>query len=273
MKKMLLLIASLSLANELSLDDFSQKKYDCYINHISKDYVACNDSVYKNSLVEFKIGNSVIFIDEDNANILAISITDEQKYINIYKDKKLKSKAISNDINKAFLYKDKIILVSLASEIIILDLDFKEIKRIHFSYSSISAASKNDGILALGFESGKIVLLKLSDFTYISKEIHKDNIYNVDYKNHHLISCSTDRKVIISDDKLNTIKTIKANNLVYFCAISNDLDIAYSCDVENNICINDDVLNIGNLYLNSIEFYKNTLQLNAYSNTFYTKEF
>lgn len=275
MKKLLLLIASLSLANELSLDKLSAKNYDCYINYINNDYIACDNSVFKNDNKEFELGSNVIFIDDYKGLVLAISSEFGEKTLNIYKDNQVKSKKISSDINKAFLYKDMIILTSLASEIIFLDLDFKEIKRVHFSNASINTASinKDKAKIALGFESGKIVVYDLNNHTYITKEVHKDNIYNVDFKANKIISCATDRKAIISDDELNLIDTIESNNLIYNCAISSSGLVAYSCDVDNNICVGDEKINIGNLYLNSILFKEDTLRLNAYSKTLYEKDF
>lgn len=275
MKKLLLLIASLSLANELSLDKLSAKNYDCYINYINNDYVACGNSVFNKEQKEFELGNNIIFIDDYEGMILAISTDEGQKTLSIYKDNIIRNKSISSDINKAFLYKNIIILTSLASEIIFLDLDFNEIKRVHFSNASINAASMNKTKqkLVLGFESGKIVIYDLNTHTFISKEVHKDNIYNVDYKNNKIISCATDRKAIVSDDELNIINTIETNNLVYNCAISSSGKVAYSCDIDNNICIDNEKINIGNLYLNSISFKDDVLRLNAYSKTLYEKDF
>ncbi|WP_267524638.1 hypothetical protein [Campylobacter sp. MG1] len=275
MKKLLLFIASLGLASELNLNELEYLEYDCYINYINNEFVACGNDIYKNNDKVLSLDDNIIFIDDYDINILAISSKDGLKTLNIYKDNKLLKFKISSDINKAFLYKDKIILTSLGSELIIRDLSFNLIKKVHFSNASINAASinKEKAKIALGFESGKIVVYDLNSNDFISKEVHKDNIYNVDYKKDNIISCSTDRKVIINDDKLNEITNIESDNLVYNCALSDNLNFAYSCDLENNICIGKDKINIGNLYLNSILFDKNTLKLNAYSKILYKKDF
>lgn len=275
MKKLLLLIASLGLAKELSLNDLDALEYDCYINYINNDYVACENSVFKKDKKILELDENIIFIDDYQNTILAISSKDGEKTLNIYKDNNLNKYKISSDINKAFLYQDKIILTSLASELIIKDLAFNELQKIHFSNASINAASinKEKAKIALGFESGKIIIYDLNTNKFISKEVHKDNIYSVDYKKDKIISCATDRKAVISDDELNEIKSIESNNLIYNCAISNDGIYAYSCDVDNNICINDDKINIGNLYLNSILFDNSVLKLNAYSKTLYKKDY
>lgn len=277
MKQLLfLLFAHLSLANTLNLDEFKTTKYDCFINYVSTNYVACENHVYKANKLIFSISDNITFIDDYLDNILIISSKDGEKTLSLYKNNKLKSKEIASDINKAFLYEKGIILVSLASEIKILDFDFKNIYYKQLSNASISSASLNNDRhkLAIGFESGKIAIFDLANNDFLIKEIHKDNIYNVDYKNGLIISCSTDRNVIISDENLNEIKRINNDNLVYNCALSDDGSIyAYSCDVDNNICINDDLVKIDNLYLNSIIFDGFKLKLNAYSDILYEKDF
>lgn len=277
MKKLLfLIIAHLGLANTLSLDEFNTTKYDCFINYISKSYVACENSIYKANEVVFSINDNIVFVDDYLDKILIISSKDGDKTLNIYSNKKLRSIKLPSDINKAFLYDKGIILVSLASEIKMLDFDFNEVFLKHFSSASINSASLNNdrSKLALGFESGKIAIFDLKNNDFLMKEIHKDNIYNVDYKNGLIISCSTDRNVVISDENLNEIKKISNDNLVYNCALSDDGSVyAYSCDVDNNICINDDLIKIDNLYLNSIIFDGFKLKLNAYSDILYEKDF
>lgn len=270
-KIFLLLLAKFLFASELSLDTLEYLQLPCNLNAMSKSYLACDNGYIldNNANIIKDLKEKIIFIDNYETNLLVLTQENDCKklYLN---DKFIK---LPNTINYVFLAKNEIYLSTLASELIILDFSFKELFNFHFSNASIGAMAANEDRtkFVLGLESGALILFDAVNKKYKIKEVHKDNIYSLSFKNHKILSSSTDRKVILSDENLNELNSIEANNLVYFCVLS-DNSFAYSCDVENNICIDDIKINIKNLYLNSLYFYDNKLYLNSYSDKLYYKE-
>ncbi|MBZ7986962.1 WD40 repeat domain-containing protein [Campylobacter canadensis] len=270
-KLFFILLANVLFASELSLDKLQYLQLPCNLNAISDDYLACDNGYVldKNANIIKDLKEKIVFIDNFEDNLLILTQANDYKklYLN---DKVVK---LSNAINYAYLGKNEIYLSSLASELFIFDFSLKELFKLHFSNASIGAMAINENRnkLVLGLESGALILFDTLDKSYKIKEVHKDNIYSLSFKKHRILSSSTDRKVLLSDENLNEISSLTSDNLIYFCVLT-DKSFAYSCDVENNICIDDIKINIGNLYLNSLYFYDNKLYLNSYSNKLYYKE-
>lgn len=171
------------------------------------------------------------------------------KRLYIYKDKQLISYDLHSDgVKKAlFLDDDTILLALLGSNIELFDLKTKKIaKNFVFSNSSLSDVVLNETKtqLVAGFESGEIILFDVKNWQKIKsyKNAHKDNIYQLDYKNQIITSCSTDRKLAII--KNNQEKSIERDFLIYTCALSKDGAIAAFGDNEKNIIELIDVHNL-----------------------------
>ncbi|TDJ81343.1 WD40 repeat domain-containing protein [Campylobacter volucris] len=179
-------------------------------------------------------------IDFFKNSILVLSEGDfGSKNINIYKDNQLTSFKLSNDgVKKAlFLDENTILLALLGSGIEILDLKTKNtIKKFTFSTSSLSDVVLNDdkNTLVAGFESGQIVVFDLKKFQIVKnyKNIHKDNIYQLDFKNKTIVSCGTDRKLGIV--KNGEEKSLERDFLIYTCALNFNASIAIFGDNEKN---------------------------------------
>ncbi|WP_291949430.1 WD40 repeat domain-containing protein [Campylobacter sp.] len=180
-------------------------------------------------------------IDYLNGMILILSEGDfGSKKLNIYKkDMIFDFQLPNNSVKKALFLNDEVVLLaSLDSSIELLELKTKKIiNKITFSSSSLSdvVLDESKTTLVAGFESGEIILFDLSKWQKIKsyKNIHKDNIYQLDYKNKTIVSCSTDRKLgIIKNDNE---KFLERDFLIYACALNENGTIAAFSDNEKNI--------------------------------------
>ncbi|TXE89365.1 WD40 repeat domain-containing protein [Campylobacter volucris] len=189
---------------------------------------------------EENVDARIYSIDFLNDSILILSEGNfGSKNINIYKDNQLESFKLLNDgVKKAlFLDEDTILLALLASGIEILDLKTKKtIKTFTFSTSSLSDIVLNDdkNTLVAGFESGQVIVFDLKKFQIVKnyKNIHKDNIYQLDFKNNTIVSCGTDRKLGII--KNGEEKSLEKDFLIYTCALNLNASMAIFGDNEKN---------------------------------------
>lgn len=87
----------------------------------------------------------------------------------------------------------------MGSKIELVDKDLKRINEFKFSHSSLNDAALNEEKTKFiaGFESGEVELFDLKSWKILKNydKMHKDNIYQVDFKNDTLISCGTDRRI------------------------------------------------------------------------------
>lgn len=190
---------------------------------------------------EENLSPRIYSIDYLNGAILILSEGDfGSKKLYVYKNKQLLSYDLVNDgVKKAlFLDDNTILLALLGSNIELFDLKTKSvIKNFTFSNSSLSDVVLNETKtqLVAGFESGEIILFDVKKWQKIKsyKNIHKDNIYQLDFKNTVIASCSTDRKLgIVQNDQE---KNIERNFLIYTCALNKNGSIAAFGDNEKNI--------------------------------------
>ncbi|MFG5142430.1 WD40 repeat domain-containing protein, partial [Campylobacter lari] len=140
---------------------------------------------------EENLSPRIYSIDYLNGAILILSEGDfGSKKLYVYKNKQLLSYDLVNDgVKKAlFLDDNTILLALLGSNIELFDLKTKSvIKNFTFSNSSLSDVVLNETKtqLVAGFESGEIILFDVKKWQKIKsyKNIHKDNIYQLDFKN------------------------------------------------------------------------------------------
>ncbi|MCW1360337.1 WD40 repeat domain-containing protein [Campylobacter sp. US33a] len=187
---------------------------------------------------EKNIKPSIYSIDVLDNKILLVSEGDfGSKNIWIFRDKNLDKKLSFNGVKEVFfINEDEILLTFLGANIKQIKLSNLQERNYNFSYSSLNDASidKNKKTLVLGFESGVIEIFDLQKWEVIKKinKIHKDNIYQVDYKNGNIISCATDRRVgiVIKNEE----KFIENNFLIYACALSSNGEFgAFSNNATN----------------------------------------
>ncbi|AJC87941.1 nitrate reductase accessory protein [Campylobacter insulaenigrae] len=190
---------------------------------------------------EDNVDPRIYSIDYFDGMVLVLSEGDfGSKKLNIYNENMIFDFQLpNNSVKKAlFLNNNIVVLAALDSSIELLDLKTKKvIKKTTFSNSSLSDVVLDEykNILVAGFESGEIVLFDLNKWQKIKnyKNIHKDNIYQLDYKNKTILSCSTDRKLGIIAN--NNEKILEKDFLIYACALNQNGTIAAFSDNEKNI--------------------------------------
>ncbi|MCR8697255.1 WD40 repeat domain-containing protein [Campylobacter sp. LMG 7929] len=190
---------------------------------------------------EENLSPRIYSIDYLNGAILILSEGDfGSKKLYVYKNKQLLSYDLANDGAKKALFLDDntILLALLGSNIELFDLKTKSVvKNFTFSSSSLSDVVLNETKtqLVAGFESGELMLFDVKKWQKIKsyKNVHKDNIYQLDFKNTIIASCSTDRKLgIVQNDQE---KNIERDFLIYTCALNENGSIAAFGDNEKNI--------------------------------------
>ncbi|MCR6584574.1 WD40 repeat domain-containing protein [Campylobacter insulaenigrae] len=190
---------------------------------------------------EDNVDPRIYSIDYFDGMVLVLSEGDfGSKKLNIYNENMIFDFQLpNNSVKKAlFLNNNIVVLAALDSSVELLDLKTKKvIKKTTFSNSSLSdvVLDEHKNILVAGFESGEIVLFDLNKWQKIKnyKNIHKDNIYQLDYKNKTILSCSTDRKLGIIAN--NNEKILEKDFLIYACALNQNGTIAAFSDNEKNI--------------------------------------
>lgn len=190
---------------------------------------------------EENLSPRIYSIDYLNGAILILSEGDfGSKKLYVYKNKQLLSYDLANDgAKKALFLDDNIILLALlGSNIELFDLKTKNVvKNFTFSSSSLSDVVLNETKtqLVAGFESGELMLFDVKKWQKIKsyKNVHKDNIYQLDFKSAIIASCSTDRKLgIVQNDQE---KNIERDFLIYTCALNENGSIVAFGDNEKNI--------------------------------------
>ncbi|HDZ5065963.1 TPA: WD40 repeat domain-containing protein [Campylobacter jejuni] len=160
------------------------------------------------------------------------------KNLSFYRDNLQIKKLEENSIRKVFfINEDTYLLISIGSEIELIDKNLKNIKKFNFSHSSLNDAvlSEDKNKLVVGFESGEVELFDLKNWKMLKNydKMHKDNIYQVDYKNNIILSCGTDRRIgIVKNEEQNFLQK---DFLIYACALSPDGELAVYSDNEAGI--------------------------------------
>lgn len=171
-----------------------------------------------------------------------------KKVLWIYKKDSLNTINLKNEsIKKAmFLDENTALLASISNEIYYLDLNTsKIIFSFKFSTAALGDIALRDDkkMLCVADEGGIIYLFDTDKKEIVNKfNIHKDNIYCVDYSNSTIISGSADKKIgIIRNLDVNFISS---NFLVYYVAISKSGEIFAYMDGENGDITIRDVKNM-----------------------------
>ncbi|MFH5278365.1 WD40 repeat domain-containing protein [Campylobacter coli] len=157
------------------------------------------------------------------------------KNLSFYKENLQIKKLEENSIIKAFFINENTyLLISIGSEIELIDKSLKNIKKFNFSHSSLNDAVLNEdkSRLVAGFESGEVELFDLKSWKILKNydKMHKDNIYQVDFKNDILISCGTDRRIGLVKNEEQTF--LQKDFLIYTCALSPSGKLAAYSDNE-----------------------------------------
>lgn len=160
------------------------------------------------------------------------------KNLSFYNDDLQIKKLEENSITKAFFISENTyLLISVASEIELVDKNLSSIKKFNFSHSSLNDVVLNEdkSELVAGFESGEVELFDLKNWKILKNydKIHKDNIYQVDFKNNIILSCGTDRRIgLVKNGEENFLQK---DFLIYACALSPNGKLAIYSDNEAGI--------------------------------------
>lgn len=214
----------------------------------------------------------IIDIYKDKEQIAFLSRFDEKITLHLYEKEKVKHIKIQDNIKNVFLYKNNIVLIGMDSTLRVLDSEQKEIFAKHFLDSSINTAKKYKNKIYIGFESGDVMVFNLDDKTFIkSKNKHFDSVWSVDISDDRLLSCGTDRKVL-----LDGAVAFKEDFIIYACAI-NGKNIAYTYNENNDIKVflNGElkiIKNDKNYFIQKIFLNKNSLYIMAFDEDLIKKD-
>lgn len=194
----------------------------------------------KNSYDE-SFSPQIYSIDVYKDSFLIISEADlGGKNLSTLKDGVLNTKRFEFDgLKKAyFIDENTYLFVFTGATITLVDSNLNVLKSFKFNHSLLNNSNINPqrNTLEVDFESGEIKLFDIKKWEVIANfdAVHKDNIYQVDYKNNVLVSCAIDGKLgVIKNNQQNFIQK---NFFIYACALSpNGELIAYSDYNENTI--------------------------------------
>lgn len=167
--------------------------------------------------------------------------------IYLYQDgvkKLLLSEKNKMSIMKAmFLSKEKIVLTTLSSKVVLYDIKNKKIiynKQVSESKFSDFVLNSMKTKLFLADESGNVKLVNLSDGSIekIFKNKNLDNIYQIDYKNSIIATAGKDRKCAVYWDDNSREYSKKSNFLVYSVGLSPFGKLcAYMSNDKNDIVV------------------------------------
>ncbi|TKX33203.1 WD40 repeat domain-containing protein [Campylobacter aviculae] len=190
---------------------------------------------------------TIYSIDSRYDKLLILSEGDfGSKNLSFYNKKFTIKKLQEQSVKKIFFIDDNtFIFILLDSEIILVDRNLKKLKEFQFSHSSLSDAVLNEDKtqLVAGFESGKVELFDLKKWKILKNynKMHKDNIYQVDFKKNIILSCGTDRRLgIVKNDEQFFLQK---DFLIYTCALSPSGKFAIYSDNEAEIS---EIFNINN---------------------------
>lgn len=170
--------------------------------------------------------NSLLILSEGDFGAKNLSLYNNNLQIQILQESSVKE--------AFFIDENTYLLVLLGSKIELVDKDLKRINEFKFSHSSLNDAALNEEKTKFiaGFESGEVELFDLKSWKILKNydKMHKDNIYQVDFKNDTLISCGTDRRIGLVKNEEQTF--LQKDFLIYTCALSPSGKLAAYSDNE-----------------------------------------
>lgn len=175
-------------------------------------------------------------IDFYKNNLLILSEGDfGTKNLSFY-DGKIQNKKLQEVSTKKVFFIDEntYLLALLGSKIVLVDKNLNQIKEFQFSHSSLNdiVLSEDLTTLVAGFESGEVEYFDLKNWKLLKNynQMHKDNIYQVDFKNNVILSCGTDRRVGLVKNKEQVF--LQKDFLIYACALNPSGKLAIFSDNE-----------------------------------------
>jgi len=221
------------------------------------------------------MGPKIISIDvsSDGKKILFLAQAEGgSNHLYIYENKKINKVIDKKDVSilmskASFLSDDKVVIVSLSSEMVLYDLKSKkELYHKQLSESSFGDFTFNEdkSKVAVGCESGEIFIVetKSGKVLKVLSGVNKDKVMKLSFRKGKILSGGQDRQVGIYDVQTGNYKALKSNFLVYAAALSPDARMAAFCyDEDNNIAIFD-IDNLSKKYL--LKGVKSTLNTILY---------
>ncbi len=137
-----------------------------------------------------------------------------------------------------FIDENTYLFVFSGATITLVDSKLKVLKSFKFNHSLLNGSNidSSRNTLEVDFESGELKLFDIKKWKELKNfdDLHKDNIYQVDYKNDVLVSCGIDGKLGLI--KKGQQSFIQKDFFIYACALSPDAGlIAYSDYNQNTV--------------------------------------
>ncbi len=197
------------------------------------------------------MGPKIISIDisDDGKKILFLAQAEGgSNHLYIYENKKINKVIDKKDVSilmskASFVSDDKVVIVSLSSEIVLYDLkNKKELYHKQLSESSFGDFTFNEdkSKVAVGCESGEIFIVetKSGKILKVLNGANKDKVMKLSFKKGKILSGGQDRQAGIYNVQKGSFDVIKSNFLVYTVALSPDAKMAAFCyDEDNDIAI------------------------------------
>ncbi len=196
------------------------------------------------------INPKIYSVDSINDKILIVAQV-SKGYSEIYeyiagKLSKIVSKEKKMFILRAkYINNNKILFATIGNEMYSYDTTTKKrLWKNHISYSKFSyfQMSADKTTVAISDESGDIKIHNIKDGRLLEKftKNNLDNVFQIDYKNDMIITAGQDMKTFVIDTTTKDSYKIKANFLVYSCALNNSATTgAYSKYQNNDVSVFD----------------------------------
>ncbi len=188
-------------------------------------------------------------IDYIDGRYLLLSDSGEKGYTDLWiHENNITKKLISSKdkmtlVKARFIDRDHILLGFLSNEAALLDIKNKKLLyRTQLSESKFSdfALNNDKSKAAFSCESGAISIIDTKSGKVVKelKEINKDNVYKVDFKNGIVAAAGQDRRAAYYDVSTGGGNFWQASFLIYATGLSPKADkVAFAMDENNNITV------------------------------------
>lgn len=195
---------------------------------------------FMNEVIDSKIYSVDVFEDK----ILILSQGNKGgRAIHIYENEQLKeiisAKKRMFIARTKFIDKKRIVFSLLSNQLYLYNLEKnKKIHEIQISQSKFSnfVLSENKQNIIIADESGELKMLGVNTLKVLQvfKNQNLDNVFQVDIKNHIILTAGQDRRAVVYDIKSNSAYYKKAPFLIYSAGLSPSGEIAGIASNEDN---------------------------------------
>ncbi|WP_456390112.1 hypothetical protein [Hydrogenimonas sp.] len=144
-----------------------------------------------------------------------------------------------------FVDSDHLLIATMGNEIMLFDIPQKRViyrKQLSESVFSDYQMDETHTKVASSCESGALFITDIKNGKTIKKyfDINKDNVFKVDFKNHHVLTCGKDKRAVIYNLPADSHKIIMSDFFIYAGGLNADASLAaIQIDEQNTIAIYD----------------------------------